>query len=171
MKTKLITTILTLSGLCVFAQPAADLSETRPRNDVSVNLMGDASILSINYERLLVVLPNFLLAGKFGLGFNKEDLFSFCLSATCESSPIKTYVTLPHHLTANMGGKKKFMEFGLGGTIYGGGYVFYGTGGFRIQPLESEKVVFRIFLQRLIFQTSSSDIIFSPFGLSLGVAL
>lgn len=171
MKTKLIAAILTLSGLCVFAQPAVDLSETRPRNDVSINLMGDASILSVNYERLLVVSPNFLLAGKFGLGFNKEDLFTFCLSPPCELSPIKTYFTLPHHLTANMGGNKKFMEIGIGGTIYGGGYVLYGTGGFRIQPLESEKLVFRIFLQRRIFQASSSDIIFIPFGLSLGVAL
>lgn len=171
MKTKLITTILALSGLLGFAQPVADLSETRPRNDISINLFGDASLISFNYERLIVVSPDFLLAGKFGLGYSEEDLFSFCLSPTCEASPIKKYATLPHHLTANIGGKKKFLELGIGGTIYGGGYVFYGIGGFRIQPLESEKLTFRIFAQRRIFQASTSDILFSPFGLSLGIAL
>lgn len=176
MKTKLITTILALCGLLGFAQPTADLSETRPKNDIGINLLGDASLFSFSYERLLIVSSNFLLTGKLGLGYNQEGLpsITFCLSPPCELGPserFEKYVTLPHHLTANFGAEKKFLELGIGGTIFSGGYVPYVIAGFRVHPLVSDKLSFRIFAQRRFFIKNTADIIFIPLGLSFGVAL
>lgn len=175
MKTKLITTILALCGLLGFAQPTADLSGTRPKNDISINLLGDASLFSFSYERFLIVSPNFLLAGKLGLGYNQEGLFSFtfCLSPPCIPSPaiiFEKYVTLPHQLTANFGAEKKFLELGIGGTIFSGGYVPYVIVGFRVHPLVSDKLSFRIFAQRRFFLKDTAGINFIPFGMSFGVA-
>lgn len=180
MKTKLITAILTLSGLCVFAQPAADLSETRPKNDVSINFFGDASIFSLSYERVLlhssnyflagIFSPNFFLAGKLGVGYGVEGISLGCFSPPClESPPEKKYITLPHHLTANIGNGKKFFEFGVGGTFFNGGYLSYATVGFRVHPLVSEGLSFRIFLQRR-FLREPSPLDFLPLGLSFGFA-
>ena len=175
MKTKLITTLFALYGLLGFAQPAADFSETRPKNDVSINLLGDASLFSFGYERLLIASPNFLLTGKLGLGYNQEGLPSvtFCLSPPCELGPserFEKYITLPHHLTANFGAEKKFLEIGIGGTIFSGGYVPYVIAGFRLHPLVSDKLSLRIFAQRRFFFKNTSDIIFIPLGMSFGLA-
>ena len=176
MKTKLITTILAFCGLLGFAQPTADFSETRPKNDISINLLGDASLFSFSYEKLFIVSPNFLLTGKLGLGYNQEGLlssFTFCLSPPCAPSPptkFEKYVTLPHQLTANFGAGKNFLELGIGGTIFSGGYVPYVIAGFRVHPLVSDKLSFRIFVQRRFFLKDTAGIIFIPFGMSFGVA-
>lgn len=180
MKTKLITTLFALSGLLGFAQPAEDFSETRPRNDLSINLLGDASIISLSYERVLlhssnyfiagIFSPNFFLAGKLGLGYGVEGISLGCFSPPClESPPEKKYLTLPHHLTANIGNGKKFFEFGVGGTFFNGGYISYATVGFRVHPLVSEGLSFRIFLQRR-FLREPSPLDFLPLGMSFGFA-
>jgi hypothetical protein len=175
MKTKLITTILAFCGLLGFAQPTADFSVTRPKNDISISLLGDASLFSFSYERFLIVSPNFLLTGKLGLGYNQEGLpsITFCLSPPCKLGPserFEKYVTLPHQLTANFGEEKKFLELGIGGTIFSGGYVPYVVVGFRVHPLVSDKLSFRIFVQRRFFLKDTAGIIFIPFGMSFGVA-
>lgn len=175
MKTKLIPIIFALSGLWIFAQPVADLSETRPKNDVSISLLGDVSLFSFGYERLLITSPNFMLTGKLGLGYNQEGLFSivFCFSPPCNLGPSKRfekYITLPHHLTVNFGEEKKFFEFGIGGTIYRRGYLPYFMAGFKLHPLLSNKLSLRIFAQRRLFIRDNADIIYIPFGMSFGVA-
>jgi hypothetical protein len=44
----------------------------RPLNNISLNLLGDASILSINFEKQYLVRKSFILTTKFGLGYNQE---------------------------------------------------------------------------------------------------
>ena len=48
-----------------------DTIPPRPMNSFNLNL-GDASGISLSYERLFKIGENFLLAGRIGLGFNEE---------------------------------------------------------------------------------------------------
>mgnify|MGYP003327803738 CR=1 FL=1 len=122
--------------------------EDRLLNNISLNLLGDASIISINYEKQYLVGKSYILSSKVGLGYNQE----FCISfGTGSCSPVEDYLTIPHHFTANIGKGRSFFEFGLGGTILSGKttwpYILYGIIGYRFQPLQSNKFNFRIYLQ------------------------
>ena len=105
-----------------------------------------------------------------GFGYNEE--FQICFSGPCSSPPEK-YATIPHHITGNLGQRKHFFEFGLGGTIFNGNtnqkYLIYPIVGYRIVPLASGKVNFRIFGQIPFSGLETEDIISIPFGLTLGV--
>ena len=48
------------------------LKDHRPLNNATLNLFGDASIVSINYERLFLNSSNFFLSAKVGLGYNRQ---------------------------------------------------------------------------------------------------
>ena len=60
-------------------------------------------------------------------------------------------MTIPHHVTANLGTSKSFFEFGIGGTMLVGEtkvpYIFYPILGYRFLPLYSNKLNFRIYFQ------------------------
>ncbi len=133
-------TLLTLffSG-AVVAQPMVIVHIPRPMQNINLNYLGDASVLSLNYERIF---------------------------------PIKKYLTLPHHVTGIFGKKKHFLEFGLGGTAMLGKenqyYVFYPILGYRIQPIRPKKVNFRVYGSWPLNTLSNEDLLFVPFGLSLG---
>jgi hypothetical protein len=133
--------------------------------------LGDASLFSINYERQFLVSSTIILSSKFGLGYNEE--FKLCIIGPCSSSPEK-YLTIPHHITGNFGKGKYFFEFGLGGTIINGNtnqpYLLYPIVGFRTLPLMSNKFNFRIFGQIPFSGLETEDIIFIPFGVSLGIS-
>lgn len=166
---KLITTTLLL-GYVVFglAQTYNDASQ-RPLNTFNLNLLGDASLASIHYERLLEVDSTFLMAFKLGLGFNRQ--FRLCLFGPC-SSPANKYLTVPMHVTANAGGGRNFFEFGVGVTLIRGKtpirQMSYGIIGYRLQPLESNKNVFRVFAQLPFSGFENEDILFIPLGFSFG---
>ncbi|MEZ4826274.1 MAG: hypothetical protein R3C61_08265 [Bacteroidia bacterium] len=139
----------------------------RPLNSISLNMLGDASAFSIQYERLFTVTSNLFLSGKLGLGYNEE--FIFCFFSPC--TPEK-YLTLPHHITGNIGSGRNFFEFGFGGTILYGNttepYFFYPMAGYRLIPLSKNKLNFRILLQVPVTGFNGHDILFSPIDLSLG---
>ena len=153
--------------------------EDRPLNNISLNLLGDASIISINYEKQYLVGKSYVLSTKFGLGYNQE----FCISfGTGSCSPVEDYLTIPHHFTANIGKRRSFFEFGLGGTMLSGKttcpYILYAIIGYRFQPLQSNKFNFRIYLQPPIpirelnkpvdNDFPHPDILYIPFGVSVG---
>jgi hypothetical protein len=147
--------------------------EDRPLNSISLNLLGDASKLSINYEKQFLVGESFILTTKFGLGYNHE--FRICLFGPC-SSPLKYYLTIPHHFTANLGKRRSFFEFGLGGTILYGEtsqpYILYPIIGYRFLPLQSNKFNFRLYFQPPIQEIEGEfghpDIGWIPVGISIG---
>jgi len=167
---KLILTVTILSlGIASFAQQ--EHSDTRPTNNIYLNLLGDASLISINYERLFLVSPKFTVSSKLGVGYNQE--FQLCFGS-CLASP-KNYFTLPHHVTGNFGKGKHLFELGLGGTFISGDtpqpYSLYPIVGYRIQPLMPDRLTFRIFAQiPLLHPAAMEDILFSPIGLSVGVS-
>jgi len=163
--------ILLTSGIAIFAQNKNELVYPRPFNSIDLNLLGDASIISINYDRQFLVSPSFILSGKIGLGYNQE--FQLCVFGPCSSPPHK-YLTITHHITGNFGKGRHFFEFGLGGTIIIGNttqpYLLYPIIGYRFLPLRSDKLNFRIFGQIPLTGLETDDIMFLPFGLSLGIS-
>ena len=165
-----------LFGTILFAQNN-DAIIPKPLNSINIGLLGDASILSINFERLFLITPTFILSSKVGLGYNKE--FNFCLWGPC--SPPEKFSTIPHHITGNLGARKAFFEFGLGGTIINGNtpqhYILYPMIGLRFLPLRSNKINFRMVVQLPISRydngngiLSQEDILFIPLGFNIGVS-
>lgn len=140
----------------------------RPRNNINLNLFGDASVFSVNYERLFISHRKFILAGKVGAGYSQSlDLPS--KSAALLSTPL--------HITGNVNvyGKKHFLEFGFGGTLlfYENmkfwDYSIFPLIGYRLQPLKSGKFTIRIFVSYpLTDKIDAHNYWFSPVGLSLG---
>lgn len=170
MKKQILTTVLVMLISTLFAQ-----ENERPLNSIQVNIFGDASIISINYDKQFLISQTFILSSKIGLGYN-EDI-QICIFGPCSSSPEK-YLTIPHHITGNLGKGKHFFEFGLGGTIICGNtnpnYFLYPIVGYRILPLNSNKVNFRVFAQ-IPFNGLESEVdlnapYFIPLGLSIGIS-
>ena len=175
MKKTIISSVLFLFVAITFAQEPNETS--RPLNNVYVNLFGDASMISINYERLHFVSGKVFLAGKLGLGANIES----DLSSSVYPEETGSLTTIPHHITANFGRKRSFFEFGLGGTIITGNiprhYFMYSIIGYRLHPLQSKKMNFRIYGQIPISKFEWVEIFpnpgfaYSPLGLSVGISL
>ena len=171
MKKFILFLIIIISGKIIFAQDNDDFAVKRPVNSIYINLLGDASIISINYERILSIDSPVIWTSKLGLGYNQES--QWCLWG-CPTRPPYNYITIPHHITGNLGRGKRFFEFGLGGTIIIGNttepYIPYPIIGYRrFLQVEQKTYVFRIFIQ---FPFSGdilrNDIVFIPFGLSWG---
>jgi len=142
MKRIILILVFALLRLFLLAQNNIDTTETRPINNINLNIFGDGSVISINYERLYVINPGFFITGKLGIGYYEDICLLFC------SYPPNKHITIPHHITGNLGIRRNiFLEIGLGGTLmYGTNqhYFLYPIVGYRIQPLKSKNVNFRI---------------------------
>ncbi len=144
-------------------------NEARPVNNINMTLLGDASIISGSYERLFLTGSAFIIAGKLGFGYTEE--FRICLFGSC-SSPKGKFLTIPHHITGNLGKSRHFLEFGLGGTIIAGssqGYLPYPMVGYRLLPLKSKRINLRILVQYPLVR-SIDDVLFIPLGISAGIS-
>ncbi len=165
MKNLTIFLVCLLFGELLFAQSNNDSILVRPKNNISINLLGDASLVSVNYERLFVINPSFFITAKLGIGYNEE----FCLFG-CDDR--EKYLTIPQHITGNFGKGKNFFEFGLGGSIISGhtvqDYTLYPMVGYRLQPLKSDKLNFRVYLQYPVTGSAMDEILFIPIGFSFG---
>ena len=154
----------------IYSQEEA-LPDTR-RSDftLSLNMVGDLSFFSLGFEKLFFVKPSMMIAGKVGLGFNTE----FDLS----DNPSDTYFVLPHHLTANYGKRKSFLEFGIGASFITksqySGYFVYPMLGYRLHPFKNPGFSFRAWLFFPIGQSSKVEelnILLVPYGLSFAIAI
>lgn len=125
----LIVFFLFLSRL-VLAQQAEDM---RPKNNLGINFFGEASLISLYYERVRFFHSTRLLALKGGVGYHEE--FKICLGP-CPSP--KQFLTIPHHVGINWGKGRHFFEMGAGGTFFTNDaklpYIVYGTLAYRVQP-------------------------------------
>lgn len=138
----------------------------RSNKSVYINILGDASVFSFNYESFIFSNgENFHLTAKGGVGFNSE--FEFCFFGSC-GEPDK-FLTIPHHITGLFGNDYQFFEIGLGGTLIpdnNKSYISYPIIGFRSQSLVSNGFNFRLYAQ-FPFQRNLG-ILFIPVGLSIG---
>jgi len=169
--------LLLPSTSLLIAQDKKEVDDEIPLNSINLNLVGEFSIFSFDYERLFFISPAFFLSGEIGLGYNIED--QLCVWGPCSSSKPENYLTIPHHITANLGQGRSFLEFGLGGTVISGNttydhYLFYQIIGYRFLPFTSGKVNFRGFLNYNICWLFNGgepyDILPIPFGVSIGIS-
>jgi len=160
--------LCSISG--VLGQDQTVTADAKPQNSIYVNLLGDASLISVNYDRQIEVSPTLLVSGKLGLGFNQE--FQICLFGNCNFSAPKKYLTIPHHITANFGKDRHLFEIGIGGTVLFGNtsqpYFLYPIIGYRNIRMGSNKLHFRVFSQIPFSGIETDDILFFPVGISLG---
>ncbi|TLX73482.1 hypothetical protein E9993_15325 [Labilibacter sediminis] len=149
----------------VIAQDCIKGQDTRPLNTTSINLLGNASLISLNYERLFKVHPKVLIGGQLGLGYNEEFVLW--------GGEAESFSTIPIQVTGNFGKNKSMLEFGIGYTIINDldkytKNIAYSTIGYRLQPLKAEKINFRVFVMLPITDTDNTSIIFIPIGISFG---
>lgn len=148
--------------------------EQKPRSDfvISGNFSSGASLMSLGFEKLFFLKPNFALAAKVGFGYNQE--FTIFSTSTAPTD----YFILPHHLTCNFGSKRSFLEFGVGGSWVNGDshnyYLVFPILGYRYHPFKNPGFSFRVwayfpFGQKFI--TDYNEVMFVPIGLSFGIAL
>lgn len=144
------------------------ITNVNPRNDINLTLLGDASILSISYGRLIYLTKHLVLSGKVGIGYNEKFIFYL---GNGNHPPPDRYLTVPLHITANIGGRSHYLEFGMGGTFLAGNtaenFIPYPIVGYRSIPRKS-KTNFRLFAGIPILDNQNRDILFIPFGVSFG---
>jgi hypothetical protein len=165
-KGTILIVVLSISCSSLSAGIMPDTTVARPLKDVNINLLGASSLISLNFERMFLINSKLLLACQIGVGYNEEfQLF--------DKSPAEKYVIVPHHVTACIGKKKQFIEFGIFGAVVSGKteyhYLLGPVAGYRIHPLRSDRINFRIYgnIPVIGFET---EIIAVWFGLSLGIA-
>ncbi len=170
MKKKILITLLfaILIVGSLFAQPVLN---PRPRNTISLSLVGNGAAIAINYDRITVINRNVFTSFQIGTGIGySAELFS----------PSSRFPVIPHVATLNLGGGGHFFEVGIGGTIAMSSsisipYVVYPTVGYRLQPLDTRGLYLRLFSSLPLNDGGGRDIfpgasylLFFPFGLSLG---
>jgi hypothetical protein len=180
MKKLIIAFMLTSLATVTTAQYTSQQNTSRGKNVISVNLLGDVSIVSLNYERLFEVNSSILISSKVGVGFNEET--QFCLFGPC-STPPDRFVTFTHHITGNFGQGKALFEIGIGGTLFSGDsrndylsypgpgkkYLIYPVVGLRLHPLKNQGFSLRLY-GYFPKGLSNWDIFdgYVPIGISLG---
>lgn len=167
MKKLILISLIFLSGSLSYAQTGNESDDKRPVNNFNLTCLGNASLISLNYEYLYFVRPNFSIAFNLGVGYNEE----FQIIVFGPKTPPKTYITLPHYVTGNVGNGRSFLEFGLGGTFMDSEtqqhYYLYPIVGYRIQPLRKSRMYFRIFGE-LFSGYKDPEVYLFPGGFSLG---
>jgi len=171
MKRSFFTALMIFSATYLCAQQKSANPEKRPLNNAAINICGDVSILSLQYERLLFLNPHLCLAGKLGIGFDEPTLrylFGYL------SPPDDYLITIPHHLTGDLGQGRHFFEFGLGGSLVlertSRQYLFYPLAGYRLQPLKTNRIHLKIYASLPVSGNKDLRDRFTPWGSSLGIS-
>ena len=105
----------------------------RPNNNLNINVIGNASTVAVQYERLYFINPKFSMTFGLGIGFY-EEIVGFLSNRNPNY-----YLTIPINLTCNIVWKAKhFLNVGFGSTIINGDkvdqpYYFYPILGYRVQ--------------------------------------
>jgi len=141
---------LIMSGIILFAQNHETSQTKKPLSNIFLSSIGaDISLYSINYERLFLAKPKSFFTGGLGIGYNKIAVFteSFILPSI---DSYGNYLTIPHHITINIGKRKSRFELGIGGTAVIGNnapekYYLYPIIGYRLHPLITNKANFRVY--------------------------
>lgn len=146
MKYKLLLIAL-LFSLIANAQDSLKISKTIQKNNIGINIAGEASRVAINYEHNIVLKNHHFV--NLGIGIGRNEEFALWTSG-------KSYVTFPHHLTYNIGQKRHFFELGVGGTVLVAretnfnSYFIYPITGYRFQSIRQGRLFFRIYLSFLV---------------------
>lgn len=166
MKLLLLYFIVILS-LIGYSQDSNVVVNNLPKNNIGINIFGEASLVSVNFERNIILESHHFFNIGIGIGRNEEiTLFQ----------KRKKYTTFPHHLTYSLGNKKHFFEIGVGGTGLianserFASYYVYPVVGYRFQSIQKGRLFFRAYIAPL-FQTNNKEtnILEIPAGVSMGI--
>ena len=179
MKKLAIILVLISLKLILFSQNEPSKKFIRTKNNFHVSLFSEGSYFSGNYERMFLVSPNLFVTSRIGLGYAEN--FTQRIFGTHK---VDKYLANIYHLTLNIGIKKHFLEAGMGGTLFlrssNQKAFFYPMVGYRFQPIWPGGVVFRVygalpiahepdsFLMRLFSDSHRENVLFIPFGISIG---
>lgn len=79
------------------------------KNNAYVGFFSDASIVSVNYERILLHKGYFYVSPRIGFGYNSElNICRWCPAA-------RDWWTVPHGVSLSAGNGEKFIGAGIGG--------------------------------------------------------
>ena len=144
----------------------------RPIKNVFIGIGGDGGMGSINQEKLRLMSFELLMIQKIGLGYSKQFV---------GDSLYGNYISIPANLTFAIGKRNHMFEVGFGTTIFLNlkdptyQFCLYPIFGYRIQPLKSKKVFFRLCFMipsNLDFDTyftlKNTNTIFTPISIGLG---
>ena len=138
----------------------------RPLNCIHLNVLGDACIISLNYDYLYYNVRKFFISGIVGIGYSES------MTLPNENTSL---LSLPLHVTGNYGEKKHFFEFGFGGNLFFydfykyWDYSVYPIVGYRFQPMKKDKVNFRVYASYPLNHPIDLDYYwFFPVGVSMG---
>ena len=170
MNRVLLVLFLTFSTAGAYSQDTDTVQKWRSDFIISANIAGDASILSLGFDKFFFLKPALTLSAKVGFGFNQEfQIFS--------SEPPNSYFILPHHLTCNFGRNRSFLELGVGASWVTGNrdnyYPVYPILGYRYHPFKNPGFSFRVWVYYPLGQKNFFNwdvIMMIPYGLSFGVA-
>lgn len=91
MKRYLYVILLFFSFTYVGAQEVNDTCRLRPLSSIYLSILGDASMVSLSYERFYSIKPNLHFSAKLGAGYNEE--FNICIFSPCPE-PHKSQLSL-----------------------------------------------------------------------------
>jgi len=165
MKRLFLLLAILISSALLCAQDTTRISFDRPLNNVNINVCGDISVISLNYERLQPIASKFFLSFKLGMGYNTE--YEIWNTGDPDKSTITSF-----HISGNYG-KKNNLELGLGTSLIKGNpiqeYLIYSILGYRYQPISSNKFNLRLFTLIPLTKINKGDtFLFIPFGVSVG---
>jgi hypothetical protein len=161
----------------VHGQSENSSSKNKLRNNILIGFFGDASMFSLNYERMFRINNIIYFSGKIGIGRNEAPQAQLSYNP---ATPILTScITFPLHCTFNLNvahhrKRKAFLELGLGVTIMAErdqqNYLTYPIVGMRAYPFNRFKLNYRLYshLPYVIVNYDDFDGNFVPFGFSLG---
>ncbi len=89
---------------CAQETPGSPEDALENKNAVDVTFGGLGLVLSINYNRFVTVGPDFFINASLGAG----------------TVPLSGGLTVPHHVSVNIGRKSSFLELGAGGSFWTG---------------------------------------------------
>jgi len=147
--------------------------ETRPKNIISANFLGNMSIFSVHGERLITSKGKNLFSAKLGFGINEE----ICI-LWCDDTRIKYNVLSGHLSYLASANDRLFFEFGIGtSTLFNNsqqGLVssyIYPTAAIRLLPLRSDRFTLRLMgMLPIPLHSNHVNFLISPLGIELGLA-
>ena len=172
MKSTFFFIALLVYNVGVVAQKRTDLMIRDYPNNINLNLFGDIGGVSINYERAFFIRKQFFMAGRAGFGASYK--LRNCFYRRCTTPTIRRFL-IPHHLTFNLKiVHHHFFEFGLGSLpIFqeqSKDYIFYSILGIRIFHPKNFREIFRVYCSIRLYHVHKDEILFIPFGMSMGVS-
>ncbi len=167
MKKSIVTSLLFIMWIVSSAQEQIEVEDSRPRHSISLNLAGDGTLISLNFDGLKIINSKFFLSSKTGIGYTEE----FSLFLFDSGDDFESFTTFSQHFTMNIGEGRNFFEIGVGGTFFFGDEDLirtYPVIGYRFLPFKTSEVTFRAFVN-VFSEFFVEDLYLSPIGLSMGI--